>query len=151
METFTNLHDCRSAPVLAEIWRSGCIAPRIINMSDKRHASTSSSQANEPSVPTGQGGWMDPELVERCRALKLVTTLKCAQLNGVKTGTPVSSLGLLLRYAFSPAVSRCLCWSVPATFLPSHCVAPMSRSDRPTPAAVWHCRCVTLVSACKGT
>ena len=44
-------------------------------MSDKRHASTSSSQANEPSVPIGQGGWMDPEPVERCRALKLVTTL----------------------------------------------------------------------------
>jgi hypothetical protein len=54
-KTFTNLHHCRSAPivtagltydvpalnkapVLAGVWWSGGIAPRIINISDKRNA-----------------------------------------------------------------------------------------------------------------
>lgn len=78
---FTNLHHRRSvpigtarltydvpalneAPVLAGVWWSGGIAPRIINISDKRHDSTSSPQGNEPSVPIGQRGWMATERVE---------------------------------------------------------------------------------------
>jgi len=79
--TFTNLHHRRSvplgtagltydvpalneAPVLAGVWWSGGIAPRNINISDKCHASTSSPQGNEPSVPIGQRGWTVTEPVE---------------------------------------------------------------------------------------
>lgn len=77
--TFTNLHYRRSvplgtagltydvpalneAPVLAGVWWSGGIAPR--NISDKCHASTSSPQGNEPSIPIGQRGRMTTEPVE---------------------------------------------------------------------------------------
>jgi len=67
------------APVLAGVWWSGVIAPRNINISDKCHASTSSPQGNEPSVPIGQRGRMTTEPVGSwyvgCRAVKLVTAL----------------------------------------------------------------------------